>query len=320
MRGRESGTHEALPAAVVSEILVEVGKKLADRWLNLLVLPGVLWLAALAAAARLGQQHAFDIARLYAWLNAEAAQRGSHDLAAVVLAAAGLLAAAGAIGMAAAGLGATIQRAWVLPGSRPPLSWLVAARQHRWDKATKEDRAAISIAADPKATDQEQARAVAAVSQAERRRAALGGSRPERPTWIGERFLATAKGIHVAYGLDFELAWPRLWSILPDTLRTDLAAAQDAYAGAARLTAWGPLYVLVAIAWWPAAVIGVVLVIAGWLRSRAAASVLADLIETAADLHTSDLAVKLGIMASTPVTAQTGRDITRLLRKRVPAE
>ena len=38
--------------------LTEIGSKLADRWAALLALPGLLYLAAVTAAAALGQDHA----------------------------------------------------------------------------------------------------------------------------------------------------------------------------------------------------------------------------------------------------------------------
>jgi hypothetical protein len=308
-------TDETLRGLAVSGFLAEVGKKLADRWLDLLVLPGVLWVAALIAATRLGQEHPFDVGRLRVWLDGEAAHPSSHSLATVLLAVVGLLAAAAAVGLGASALGGVLQRAWVLPGWRRPLTWVVSARQRRWDKATAKLRKAIAVAANPAAHHQDPARAARRMHEAEQRRSALGVSRPERPTRIADRFYFTAIRINSAYGLDLDLAWPRLWTVLLETLRTDLATAQDAYTAAARLTAWGLLYTLLGIAWWPAIVPGVTVVAAGWLRARAAAPVLADLIETAADLHTGDLAAKLGIPATAPLTPVTGQAITRVLRK-----
>jgi hypothetical protein len=306
----------------VSGFLAEVGKKLADRWLDLLVLPGVLWVAALVAATRLGQEHPFDIGGLRTWLDGEAAQPGSHSLATVLLAVIGLLAAATAAGLGASALGGVLQRAWVLPGWRWPLTWVVSARQRRWqhrtDKATATLKKAIAVSANPAAHHQDPARAARRVRIAEQRRSALGVYRPERPNRIADQFHATAIRTDTAYGLDLNLVWPRLWTVLPETLRTDLATAQDAYTAAARLTAWGLLYTLLAITWWPAAVLGVTVVAAGWLRVRAAAPVLGDLIDTATDLHTGDLAAKLGIPATTPLTPVTGRAITHVLRKTPP--
>ena len=299
----------------MSGFLAEVGKKLADRWLDLLVLQGVLWVAALVAALRLGQEHPFDVGRLSSWLEGQAAHPSSHSLVTVLLAAVGLLAAAAAIGLAASALGGILQRAWVLPGWRRPLTWVVRARQRRWDSAAAKLRKAIAVAANPAAHHQDPARAAARVRAAEQRRRALGVSRPERPTRIADHFHTTAIRIRTAYGLDLDLVWPRLWTVLPETLRTDLTAAQDAYTASARLTAWGLLYALLGVAWWPAIVLGATVVAAGWRQARAAAPVLTDLIETATDLFTVDLAAKLGIPATTPLTPMTGQAITGVLSK-----
>lgn len=319
MRGSGRDADETLSWLAVSGFLAELGQKLADRWLELLVMPGALWVVALAAATRLGQGHPFGVTRLSTWLDREAAQPGGHSLATVLLAAIGLLAAAAAVGLAASALGGIVQRAWVLPGWRWPLRWVVNARQRwwqrRWDRATTRLKKDIAAQANPAARGQELSSAERRVRIAERHRKALGVL-PERLTPVADEFYSTAVRIGAACGLeDLDLAWPRLWTVLPDTLRTDLASAQDAYAAAARLTAWGLLYALLAIAWWPAAVLGVTVAAAGWLRGRSAASVLADLIETATDLHTVDLAAKLGIPAPLPVTAETGRAIIRFLRK-----
>ena len=259
----------------MSGFLAELGKKLADRWLDLLVLPGVLWIAALVVATRLGQEHPFDIGRLRAWLDAEAAHPGSHSIGTVLIAVVGLLAAAAAVGLGASALGGVLQRTWVLPGWHRPLTWVVSGRQRRWqrrrDNATVALKKAIAAAANPAAHHQDPARAARRVRAAEQRRRALGASQPERPNRIADRFHATAIRTDTAYGLDLDLAWPRLWTVLPETLRTDLTTAQDAYTAAARLTAWGLLYTLLAIAWWPAIVLALTVVAAGWLRARAAA-------------------------------------------------
>lgn len=299
----------------MSGFLAELAKNLADRWLAALVLPGVLWITALVVADRLGQRHPFDIEGLHGWLQAQAANPGNHALATVLLAATGLLAAAAAAGMAASALGSLLRRAYAGAGERRPLMWLAIARQHRWDRATAQLKKAIAVAANPAAHATTADRAMADVRRAESRRKAIGDSRPARLTPIGDLFHLVAVRAKTAYGLDLDLAWPRLWAVLPDALRTDLAASSDAYGSAARLTAWGLLYALLAVFCWPAVLIGAVIVTYGWVQARAAAQVLAELIETAMDLHLSDLAERLGIPVDKPLTSSTGEAVTRLLRK-----
>jgi hypothetical protein len=299
----------------VSVFLTAIAKKAAERWLSMLVLPGVLWVTALIAAQRLGQWPPFDLGQLRSWLDAQAANPSNHALATVLLAAVGLLAVAAGISLVASALGAALQRAWAADGWCLPLAWLVEARKRRWDKVTERLRAAIAVAANPAAHDATDDRAAAKARAAEFRRNALGTSRPERPTQIGERFHAVAVRAKKAYGLDLDLAWPRLWAVLPDAIRTDLAASGDAYAAAARLTAWGLLYAVLAIFWWPAIILGAFIVTCGWVRACATANILADLTETAMDLHIGDLAEQLGITVTKPLTPAIGKEIVHVLRK-----
>ncbi|MDV9198666.1 hypothetical protein R6M67_25830, partial [Streptomyces sp. Wh19] len=50
----------------MNSLLTEVGRKLADRWLSALVLPGALFVAAAMCGWWLGHPHALDTGRRYA--------------------------------------------------------------------------------------------------------------------------------------------------------------------------------------------------------------------------------------------------------------
>jgi len=291
----------------VSGFLAELGTKIADRWVNLLVLPGLLWTAALAVGLRLGQEHPFDVARSRMWLDQIAAQRTSHDTATVLLAAAAILLASAAAGLAASALGGLLQRLWTLPGDLPPAAWLLRFRQRHWKRATTQLKTAIARAAHPDHNHHEPAQAARRVRRAQRRRARLGPAWPPRPTRVGDRFHAAATRIREHNGLDLNLVWPRLWTVLPDTLRGDLTAAQDAYAAAARLAAWGVLYLGLA------ALVGITVLLTAVVRVRGSADVLADLVETAVDLYTKDLAATLDLPAASEV-AGLGQAVSERLR------
>jgi hypothetical protein len=302
----------------VSAFLAELGTKLADRWLQALLLPGLLWAAVLAAALDLGQGHPFDLERLSTGLDQLAARPAVHAPGTVVLAAAGILLASAGVGLAAGAFGTLIQYLWALPGDLPPASWLLSRRRHLWDTAAEALKAAIRDAVQlstgptshgPGTESTEVLRARDLVRSRQRRLDRLGPARPVRPTRIGDRFARTGARIATVNGLtDLGTAWPRLWSVLPETLRTDITAARTAYAASARLTAWGLLYLVLAALWWPAALIGIIILITSVLQARATASVLAGLIETATDLHMSALAEHLGLpAAATP--ADTGHAI-----------
>ena len=112
------------------------GRKLADRWLQLLVLLGALYLAMAVAARALGQSRPFDLHRLttqvIAWDKTPAAAAVGGQMV--------LLAGAAAAGLAAQALGSLAGRLTLAAGWSawiPPLRQLAAKRVHgrrsRWD-------------------------------------------------------------------------------------------------------------------------------------------------------------------------------------------
>ncbi|MER5601096.1 hypothetical protein [Streptomyces sp. NPDC002265] len=302
----------------MSSFLAGIGTKLADRWVNALLLPGLLWTALLAAALHLGQSYPFAAGRLSAWLNQLATRPAAHAPGTVVLAASASLLAASGVGLLAGALGGLVERLWALPADTPPATWLLRLRRRRWDEATRQLKTAIRQAAQPTRHDVPPERAAARVRVCQRRRARLGPARPIGATQVGDRLGRAATRTAEVNGLaDLALVWPRLWTVLPTELRTDITAARTAYAATARLAAWGLLYTAVGAVWWPAAVIGPTTLATSVLRARAAANVLADLVEAAVDLHLNDLAERLGIPA-TPHTVDVGHAITERLRPGAP--
>jgi hypothetical protein len=297
----------------VTTFLAEIGKRLAARWMELLVLPGALWAATAFAGEHLGHAHAFDVAQLRSWLDQQANTPSSRSFATVLLAAGAFLALAAAVGLTASAAGSAVQRLRVLPGRRGVPRWMVTFRRWRWRKATEKYKQAIAVSANPSAYGTDQGTADNHTLLRKAKRAQLGDAYPLRPTWIADRFLSANTLADAKYGLDLELVWPRLWTLLPETLRGDLTAAQDAYSAASRLTAWGLLYLLLTFIWWPALAIGAVVLATGEMRSRSAASTLTDLIATSTDLHTGDLADKLGVTMTKPLTRDTGKQIMKVL-------
>jgi hypothetical protein len=108
--GRRNADERIHTPVIMSGFLTELGTKIADRWMNLLVPPGLLWTTALAVGQRLGQDHPIDVARLRLWLDQIAGQPTSHDIATVALAAAAILLAAATVALAASAFGALLQR------------------------------------------------------------------------------------------------------------------------------------------------------------------------------------------------------------------
>ena len=248
------------------------------------------------------------------WLDHLTATSAAHRNTAVVLAVLAALPASAGAGLAARGIGALLQRLWTMPASSRPLTWLVRWRQRRWTHVREAARRAVAAAHDPSLTGTTQARALAAARRAQRRRLAGEAQKPQHPTRIAERLHAAAVRADTLYGLDLKLAWPRLWTVLPDHLRGDITTASEAYTSSARLAGWALLYAALTILWWPAAILGAVVFLTAAVKARTTANLLADLIDTATDLHLTDLAEQLHVEnADRPPTLDTGRAITRRL-------
>ncbi|GAA2619625.1 hypothetical protein [Streptomyces vastus] len=307
----------------MNAFLAEFGKKLADRWIATLAAPGLFFLGALVAAYRLGQTGALDVRDLQQWLSTLVT--GNTSAGTVIFWSAIALALGLVLGLTAAALGQLVERLWTVPGGSSFFRRLTERRRAQWTEADGRVGAAREAAA------KEQGRAAAGLQNNVRRasaaldkaladRDAISLLEPERPTWVGDRFRAADLRVLRFYDLELRSAWPRLWALVPDGLRADLATARTAYAESARLVGWGVLYAVLACRWWPALAVAAVLATAGWVRSRATAGVLADLVETAVDLHAAELAERLGVTADGTFSTDKGRTVTALLRKDTAAD
>lgn len=293
----------------MSALLTGIGTRIAERWLQTVVLAGLLWVAALVISVRLGHAHPFDAGRLSAWLDEIARDRAGRSFSAVALAVASGLLAAGAVGLAAGALGGAFQRLWGATGATPPLSWVVRWRRHIRRRQAERARRAIARTSSGRPPGGRLAHAYA--RHAARRRKP---HRPERPTRIGDVLHQAAVRVHRRYALDLEPAWPRLWALLPETLRADIAGARQAYDSAARLAGWAVLYAALAVLWWPGALVAAAVLATAVGRARVAASLLATLVETAVDLHLTDLAERLGVRGGEDTPAdELGRAVARRL-------
>ncbi|MDQ0989624.1 hypothetical protein [Streptomyces sp. V3I7] len=299
-------------------LLSELGKKLAERWVSLLVLPGALYLAVAVAARALGHGHPFDPARLADRVAAWAGAPWARDVGGQVVVLLAVLGGSVVVGLAAQALGSLVERLWLAAGwpTWPvPLRTLarrrVAARRRRWEAAARRYRAHREEAGRARALGR-------AVDPAERWAAHAGMTRvsperPARPTWCGDRVQAVAFRLERHYGLDLAVVWPSLWLILPDTPRAEINTARETLARATALFAWALLYLPLAVFWWPAALISAVLALTSRVRARAATETYALLLESAVRLHTADLAGRLGVDHSGPPTPELGTELKRLL-------
>ncbi|MER5545424.1 hypothetical protein ABT072_23860 [Streptomyces sp. NPDC002589] len=285
---------------MLTGLVSDVGKKLAERWGSTLVLPGLVFTAVAAAGLTLGQRHWADLDVLRHRLRALTAGGSGSTRTAVLLL--GVLAASFAAALLADALAGPYERA--LQGSWPrPLAGMARAlterRRRDWDS-----RDAACAAA----------RGSGSLGGLESARNAVSLVRPECPTWTGDRLRAPAARIRLHYRLELVDAWPRLWLLLPDSTRLPLAESRQRLDEAMRLGGWAVLYVLLGVVWWPAAAVGAGAGLVAWRRGRERADAYAELVESAVDVHLPDLIDRFDEEAH-PVRASPGPTLTERFRK-----
>jgi hypothetical protein len=290
----------------------ELSKRLAEKWLTLLVLPGLLLVAAAGSAVWLGHRHWADFRGLVTQLGRLANDLEKSGPVAIGLVVVAATLAATVAGLAATAVGRLVRLCWI--GRWPSwLSWLArrltSARNRRWHLAHDE----LDAELDRGRRDGHQNQA-----KLDRLAARCNGialAEPSRPTWIGDRVAAVDARVSAEYELDLASAWPRLWLLVPDSVRAELQAAATGFDKAATLAGWAVLYVLVGCMWWPAGVAGLVTAAVAWHRGRVTMSALADLAEATVDLYGTHLAKALGLACDDVLTEPVGRRVTSLLRK-----
>jgi hypothetical protein len=289
----------------MSIVLAELGRKYAERWVSLLVLPGLLFVAAVLAAVTLG--HSLDIGRLTSTVERMAASvsRQPGNLALAVAVVPVLSAAASLAATAVANL---VARLWFEPWPATPL---VKRRIHRWNAAAREFDAVRNDTASASAPGYQ-----ARLDSLAAKRNAVSLGPPERPTWMGDRLRSVSTRLWSWYRLDLEFAWPRLWLLLGDSEQESIRAARNRLDSAVTLAGWGVLYTVLTVWWWPAVLVGAVLVVVSHRQARTAVDTLAHLVEGSFDLHAADLARALGFeVAPGILSPSVGAEVTAHLRK-----
>jgi hypothetical protein len=272
--------------------LSELGKKVAERWMALLILPGAVFVGVATAAVLMGHRNWADFSLVWRRLP------DANQYAVALLA--GLLVTAAGAGLLARSLARPVE--YALSGQwpfflRPLATRLTARRAGRWDTAQQKFQAAKD-AGEPQGA-------------LRMRRNQIALFPPKHPTWLGDRLHAPEHRVRGEYGLEVESSWPRLWLLLPDTTRAPLAEARQRLDDATAVGGWALLYLTLGVVWWPSVVVGLCLAIVSWRRSRAAGAVYADLVEATYDVHLGDLLDKF----SDPISPQRGRQLTERFRK-----
>ncbi|MBM7775030.1 hypothetical protein JOD54_005234 [Actinokineospora baliensis] len=272
----------------MTALIGEVTKRLPDRWLVGTLLPGLVWLTVFGIAVRQGHAHPFspqvvtDTAKAIGTLvrdrPTEALAWGGFAVGGAVLAS-----------TIARGLGGAVRSLW-WGRWRGPLAWvarLVTRLRKRRAKRVL-DKAGTRL--------------------------------PERylpalPTWIGDRLRLVDARVDAQYGLVLALIWPRLWHRLDAETRAVVAHARGRLDLAATLVGWGVLYLALAWAWWPSAVIAVGLAVVGARRGRLAAEVFGGAVESTVDLGVLGLAEALGHKVEHALTPSVADAINDQLHK-----
>jgi hypothetical protein len=289
----------------VGKFFEELAKKLAERWLALLVLPGALFLVATVMGGWLGHGAALDWSRFSQGVAVLTASVSRLPLGMQVLLLAAILLGAAGVGLVVLALTGVTRLVWLGNWPRPLRRWRARARRRRW-LALVERRRSLN------AEHQEDIDLLA--EQANK----IAVAEPGRPTWMGDRVHAVGQVALSRYGLDLAFGWPRLWLVLPDTVRAEITAAEASFASAVAAGTWSLPYLALAFVWWPAVVVGVAFGVAGWSRARAAIGDLGALSEAAVDLHGRTLALALGVGDPdnrNVLTGDEGREITGIVRK-----
>jgi hypothetical protein len=304
-------------------LLGELGKKLADRWLSLLVLPGALYLAVWMAGTILGQAHALDLGLLTRHITVSIKAPTATTAGGQVVLLASVLAGAAVIGLTAQALGSLVERAFLAAdwrGLPSPLRLLVrrrvARRRDRWTDARMTYREDRDRAA--RAYVRHQHLDPAQRYAAYRKMTRIAVELPDRPTWSGDRMNSVALRLDRDLHLDLASLWPPLWLQLPDSTRNAITDARNGLARASALAGWAALYAPLVLWWWPAAVISTVLTAIAWQRIRVSVEAFALTVEAAVRLYAAELARALGVKGDGPFTPEDGDALTRYLHSDNP--
>ncbi|MFE6385022.1 hypothetical protein [Nocardiopsis dassonvillei] len=331
----------------MGDLWAELGRRLTERWVSTLALPGALYLAVATAAYALGWSGAWDAGHLAERVTGWAADPRVDTFGGQALVLAAVLAGSTAVGLVARGSGWLVERLWTAADWErwpPPLrgwTWRwVRSRRARWDRLRGEVERARNGEAErtwkgeaerPRREGGEGARRGGgevgqargsgreeAFAKAYDRMARISPERPERPTWCGDRIAAVRTRLARDHRADLAVLWPHLWLVLPEEERVEVTAAREDLSRATGLTAWGLLYLPLTVWWWPAALVAAAVAGIAWVRARSAAGNYATLVEAVVRLHAVELADRVGVAHEGVFSGELGERLTLRLRASMP--
>lgn len=294
----------------MTDLLAELGKTLAEKWLSFLVLPGVLFVATVLTCWQLSI-HGWDtaaerdalLASVDRWVTNASTSSGRVALLVI-----GVLLLSSGVGFAAQALGAVSRRVWLAEAPfKVMFGFATRIRRRYWRWLQRKSQCA------------ETAEAKRQIYVERRNRLAL--AEPTEPTWMSDRMAGVASRVRNEYGLDLAHAWPRLWLSLDETAREDTEIVTSAFDRASVLAGWGLLYASASAIfatrcwwWWPLALIGTSTYVVGWFRGRLSIGTLATSVEAIIDVHGAQLIAPL-VEDQPKLTPELGELLNERFRK-----
>ncbi len=135
------------------------------------------------------------------------------------------------------------------------------------------------------------------------------------PTRLGNILRASERRPRARYGLETVYVWPRLWLLLPEQAREDVANAREALNSSVRLVAWGLLFILWSwVAWW-AFIPGLLVAVVAYQWALSQAKTYGDLLVACFDLYRFDLyrALHWPLPANSATEKSHGERLTQYL-------
>ena len=135
------------------------------------------------------------------------------------------------------------------------------------------------------------------------------------PTRLGNILCARERSPQRKYGLDALICWPRLWPLLPETVRTDLTGARFSLDRMVEFFFWGLLFLLWAPLTLWAVPIGALWMALAYGMAGQAAMTYGELLEAAFDLHRLSLYDAIGWPRPAAISDEKalGRQLTEFL-------
>jgi hypothetical protein len=266
---------------VIGALWKSFGAKAGERWATTVFTPAFLFWAAGVVSAMWDRGGAEAFTRLADWFNRQPP---------VTQATIAILALLGVVASGFAVETLTLAFTRMLEGYWP--SWLNGLRRRlvrRREPSAQEEARWQELAAliDARTATAEQTWEQIALDLHLRRIPAS----PERrmPTRLGNTLGAAENLPEIKYGLNAVRCWPRLWLVLPDSTKTELARARVDLDTAITASLWGLLFVGWTFwAWWSAPV-GLIASYLSYRRAVAIAEDYSDLMEATFDVHRREL-------------------------------